>query len=471
MGSWDNSYSKHICTFDDATVTFASASKQTTTITDCPVTKDGDVTVAFAENVVVTNIKMVCKQWGTKTKTITLNTSLDGTHFTNTNVTSTNFTIESGLESGVKAVKFTFSSPKNQVGIQEIVLTVDEGDPSDTRKDAELSYTSSVYEYTMGKAFEAPTFNNPNNLAVTFSSSNPEVATVDAEGNVTVVAAGTTVITATFEGNDEYKAGEAKYTLKVIDPNVPGTVNNPFTVAEAIAACAEAPQGVYVKGIITSVESFNSKYGSLTYYIVDEANGAETLQVYSGLNIGGEKFTGIENIAVGAGVIVKGNLKMFKSQPEFDYNNEIVVYEASIEVPVATDVEGKYLDVTSAEGTTLYTKIVDLGDASNSPMRAASDADYTGYTKQETNTAQFSIQDNLNKQIFYFAEGKTGLRSEIRATTINNDGSTTGVEGVEADNAAAEVEYYNLQGVRVANPENGLYIRRQGNKVEKVLVK
>lgn len=35
----------------------------------------------------------------------------------------------------------------------------------------------------------------------------------------------------------------------------------------------------------------------------------------------------------------------------------------------------------------------------------------------------------------------------------------------------APVEYYDLRGVRVANPENGLYIRRQGNKVTKVLVK
>lgn len=47
---------------------------------------------------------------------------------------------------------------------------------------------------------------------------------------------------------------------------------------------------------------------------------------------------------------------------------------------------------------------------------------------------------------------------------------TTGVAGITA-NDNAPVEYFNLQGVRVANPESGLYIRRQGNKVTKVLVK
>ena len=42
---------------------------------------------------------------------------------------------------------------------------------------------------------------------------------------------------------------------------------------------------------------------------------------------------------------------------------------------------------------------------------------------------------------------------------------------VDADSMDAPVEYFNLQGIRVANPENGLYIRRQGNKAAKVYVK
>lgn len=48
----------------------------------------------------------------------------------------------------------------------------------------------------------------------------------------------------------------------------------------------------------------------------------------------------------------------------------------------------------------------------------------------------------------------------------------TGINSiVTEEDVNAPVEYYNLQGVRVANPESGLYIRRQGNKVTKVLVK
>ncbi|MDE6484035.1 MAG: hypothetical protein K2L14_01380 [Duncaniella sp.] len=48
----------------------------------------------------------------------------------------------------------------------------------------------------------------------------------------------------------------------------------------------------------------------------------------------------------------------------------------------------------------------------------------------------------------------------------------SGIADVVVDNNEnAPVEYFNLQGVRVENPAAGLYIRRQGNKSTKVLVK
>ncbi len=52
---------------------------------------------------------------------------------------------------------------------------------------------------------------------------------------------------------------------------------------------------------------------------------------------------------------------------------------------------------------------------------------------------------------------------------VTGSGSSAVVE-LEADENAPEV-YYNLQGVKVAEPANGLYIRVKGNKTEKVVVK
>lgn len=47
----------------------------------------------------------------------------------------------------------------------------------------------------------------------------------------------------------------------------------------------------------------------------------------------------------------------------------------------------------------------------------------------------------------------------------------SGVENITVNDENAPVEYFNLQGVRVADPGNGLYIRRQGNTVEKVIIR
>lgn len=48
---------------------------------------------------------------------------------------------------------------------------------------------------------------------------------------------------------------------------------------------------------------------------------------------------------------------------------------------------------------------------------------------------------------------------------------TSLIDVIGSDDDNAPVEYFNLQGVRVENPENGLYIRRQGKKVEKIFVR
>lgn len=64
-----------------------------------------------------------------------------------------------------------------------------------------------------------------------------------------------------------------------------------------------------------------------------------------------------------------------------------------------------------------------------------------------------------------------GIHSKEVKFSLASDGTTTGITAVEAEDADAPVEYYNMQGVRVQNPGQGLYIRRQGNRVEKVALR
>ena len=78
-----------------------------------------------------------------------------------------------------------------------------------------LSYSASTAEGKMGKAFTAPTLNNPSQVAIAYSSSNTEVATIGTDGVVTLTGAGKTTITATFAGNDNYASATASYELTV----------------------------------------------------------------------------------------------------------------------------------------------------------------------------------------------------------------------------------------------------------------
>ncbi len=46
-----------------------------------------------------------------------------------------------------------------------------------------------------------------------------------------------------------------------------------------------------------------------------------------------------------------------------------------------------------------------------------------------------------------------------------------GIDDITVDNSDAPVEYYNLQGVKVTNPANGLFIVRQGNSISKQIIR
>lgn len=84
------------------------------------------------------------------------------------------------------------------------------------KQDVTMTFSDTEATATISSDFTAPTLTtNPEGLTVTYSSSNTDVATVDDAGTITLVGAGTTTITATFAGNDNYNPGSASYTLTV----------------------------------------------------------------------------------------------------------------------------------------------------------------------------------------------------------------------------------------------------------------
>ena len=102
------------------------------------------------------------------------------------------------------------------------------------KADPALAYATTEYTANVGEDFTAPTLTNPHNLAVTYASSDDEIAEVnETSGAVTIGdKVGIVTITASFAGNDDYNAGSASYTITVTDPEattVTDVINRAFT--------------------------------------------------------------------------------------------------------------------------------------------------------------------------------------------------------------------------------------------------
>lgn len=113
-----------------------------------------------------------------------------------------------GTESG-KAGQFDFESVKLYKGGAKPDVSGSDLQPSG------LAYSQGSKTITLGTDYELPTLSNPNNLPVTYSTTNEEIATIDANGNVTVVAAGSCTIKAHSDATSQFLEGNASYTLTV----------------------------------------------------------------------------------------------------------------------------------------------------------------------------------------------------------------------------------------------------------------
>ena len=159
--------------------------------------------------------------------------------------------------------------------------------------------------------------------AVTWSSSDTGVATVNAStGAVTLIAVGTTTITASFAGNDDYTEAADTYELTVINTYAKGQVNNPYTVAEAIDAIDNDGNvtDVYVRGIVCTGGSSLSS-GALTYWISDDGTETDKFEIYRGKGISNANFTSTDDIQVGDVVVVRGNITLYNNSTTYEFSS------------------------------------------------------------------------------------------------------------------------------------------------------
>ena len=104
------------------------------------------------------------------------------------------------------------------------------------------------YEYALGTNYEG---------IISYSSSDETVATIDANGDITFVGYGHTVITAETPETDEYLASKASFDLFFIEGE--GTLAKPYTPADVQYFCDKVEGKAWVKGEISGFYN-NNKY-------------------------------------------------------------------------------------------------------------------------------------------------------------------------------------------------------------------
>lgn len=291
---------------------------------------------------------LVAKKSGSFTATIALNGATgEMTLRYNTNKSLTissstkGVTIGEGTKSG-NTVEAKITVP---AGTETLTLTFANTTSSNARLDnillyqgvakkpAGLSWGTASRTATIGSADNLfPTLANANKLNVKYSSSDEKVATINEKGEVTLVAAGETNITAEFAGNDEYEAQSVTYALTVKAASTVDIKNTPetaYTVAKALELI-EAGEGldakVYVKGIISSIKSVDTgEWGNATYNISDNGKEENVLVIYRGYYLGAKdnKFTSADQIKVGDKVVVYGKLVNYNGTKEMNSGSYI----------------------------------------------------------------------------------------------------------------------------------------------------
>ena len=193
--------------------------------------------------------------------------------------------------------------------------------PAKTLTSIEITSAATQTTFWQGETF------NYTGLEVTahFDGAADEVVTPTVTGST--ATAGTQTVTVSFTEGSVTETTTYNITVNAI----PNTKETAYSVADAydIIDKLTTAEGVFISGIISQVDSYNSTYKSITYWISADGTTTNQLQAYSGKGLEKADFAAVTDIAKGAQVIVCGNLKKYSGTYEFDKNNYLAEYIAT----------------------------------------------------------------------------------------------------------------------------------------------
>ena len=123
----------------------------------------------------------------------------------------------------------------------------------------------------------------------------------------------------------------ATYTISTISGQ--GTLENPYTVADAITVTSQLEKGqkseqdYYIKGKISEIKyTFSAQYGTATFFISDDGNTENQFQIYGAYYLENKAWVeGNTQIAVGDDVIIYGKVMNYNGTLETS-NKEAYIY-------------------------------------------------------------------------------------------------------------------------------------------------
>lgn len=394
-------------------------------------------------------------------------------------------------------------------GTEKITITFKQSSSSNARLDniklyqgvakkpAGLSWGTASRSVTLGaEDNNFPTLTNENNLPITYTSSETSVATINTNGEITLVAAGETKITASFAGNDEYEAGEVTYTLTVKEAGgtTPSEITE-ITVAKALEITNALENGkttteeYKVKGFIVGTPDFqrradNTLYGNVNLTIADEKGGSTTLTIFRGKYFNDANFTEetITALKEGDEVIFQGKLQKYVKDevitPELtscyliSVNGKTEPETPAVTIGEASDISefiglenGKPYKLTLENAQVVYSWTSDSGNT-QAFVRDDSGAICFYFTKpDESLAANFTTNKMLNGSIIMNNTLYNGL-PEATVTSETNTEKLTFSDGSDAQPikiTAAEVsknlnDLVLLENVTITENEGKYYV-------------
>lgn len=160
---------------------------------------------------------------------------------------------------------------------------------------------------------------------------------------------------------------------------------------------------------------------------------------------------------------------------DFAYTDEYGSYTDSDYSIDYDHVEGDIYERDSAD-LTVYTKKFDAyGLTLLDEEKSYTDGDINkGISYQRANKGIVTYDSQYGYPTEYITQNSYDgeeFKNSSRDLYSDYQQFESGVETIIDNNSNAAVEYYNLQGIRVNNPSEGIYIRRQGDKVSKVIIR